>query len=267
MPNCLIIYISIEKSFSTKCIYNLKQERPFFPLAFNLTQESDIERILQNLVETITRENKADNGVLCPPYSLMTGFIGTAWIGKALSDNGRSDIAYRLLQQTEYPSWLYSVEQGATTIWERLNSYTRTTGFGGNNRMNSFNHYSFGTIGAWMYNYSLGIERDENTPGFKHFLLHSEPGPTRIMTHAQGYYDSPYGRIESSWVINGNTCRYRFVVPANTTATLYVKASSINAIKENDKELTKTEGVKFSGGKTGKYVFELQTGEYNIVCN
>lgn len=84
-------------------------------------------------------------------------FYGTAWISKALSDNGCSEAAYKLLQQTNYPSWLYSVEQGATTIWERLNSYTHEDGFGGNNRMNSFNHYSFGAVGAWMYNYSLGI--------------------------------------------------------------------------------------------------------------
>lgn len=237
------------------------------PLVFNLVNDENKEKVINNLLNTVTRENTAFGKIECPPYSLMTGFIGTAWISKTLSDNGHTDATYRLLQQTAYPSWLYSVEQGATTIWERLNSYTHTEGFAGGTRMNSFNHYSFGAVAAWMYNHSLGIERDEYTPGFKHFLLHPEPDPTREMTHAQGYYDSPYGRIESSWVINGNTCRYRFVVPANTTATLYLKASSINAIKENSQELMKTEGVKFSGEEVGKYIFELQSGEYNIVCN
>ncbi|MCE6984553.1 hypothetical protein EI534_45825, partial [Pseudomonas frederiksbergensis] len=81
------------------------------------------------------RENVADDGKTYPAYSLMTGFIGTAWISKALSDNGYDEVAYNLLQQTTYPSWLYSVEQGATTIWERLNSYTHVDGFGENNRM------------------------------------------------------------------------------------------------------------------------------------
>ena len=81
------------------------------PLAFNIINDEQKEKAIKNLLETITRENTTDCGKLCPSYSLMTGFIGTAWIGKALSDNGYSDIAYRLLQQTSYPSWLYSVEQ------------------------------------------------------------------------------------------------------------------------------------------------------------
>ena len=106
----------------------------------------------------------------------MTGFIGTAWISKALSDNGLDELAYKLLQNNKYPSWLYSIEQGATTIWERLNGYTVEDGFGGNNSMNSFNHYSFGAVGQWMMAYSLGIQRDE--PGFRKFVLQPGPIPT-----------------------------------------------------------------------------------------
>ena len=163
------------------------------PLAFNIIDEENRNKVIANLAETVRRENTTDRGQQCPSYSLMTGFIGTSWINKALSDYGHSDLAYRLLQQTSYPSWLYSIEQGATTIWERLNSYTRTDGFGGNNRMNSFNHYSFGAVGAWMYNYSLGIQRDETFPGFKQFVLKPMPDPTGKMTYARGYYDSMYG--------------------------------------------------------------------------
>lgn len=111
-----------------------------------IIDEENKPKFVKNLMETIVRENRTEQGRWCPPYSLMTGFIGTAWISKALSDNGCSEAAYKLLQQTNYPSWLYSVEQGATTIWERLNSYTHEDGFGGNNRMNSFNHYSFGAV-------------------------------------------------------------------------------------------------------------------------
>ncbi|MEO6731194.1 MAG: family 78 glycoside hydrolase catalytic domain [Ferruginibacter sp.] len=215
------------------------------PLVFDIYKKENKAKAIDNLVNTIVRQNKADNGTVCPPYSLMTGFIGTAWINKALSDNGRSDVAYRLLQQTTYPSWLYSIEQGATTIWERLNSYTHTNGFGGNNQMNSFNHYSFGAVGAWMYNYSLGIERDENSPGFKHFILRPEPDPTGKMTYAKGYYESMYGRIESSWEIKNNTCTYRFVVPANTTATVYIAATREKDIAESGKPVAQNKAVKF----------------------
>lgn len=212
------------------------------------------------LAEACTRENKDDGGEIRPPYSLMTGFIGTAWISKALSDNGRSDIAYRLLQQTPYPSWLYSVEQGATSIWERLNSYTVENGFGGNNSMNSFNHYSFGAVGQWMMAYSAGIQRDE--PGFRKFILQPEPDPNGEMTSAEGYYESMYGRIESGWVTSGEMLTYRAVVPANTTARLFLPASSLSKIRESGKKIKKAKGVTFVKYDNGKAVFELASGNY-----
>ncbi len=234
------------------------------PLAFDIYQPEYKERAIDNLVATITRENKADNGTLCPPYSLMTGFIGTAWVNKALSDNGHTNVAYRLLQQTTYPSWLYPVEQGATTIWERLNSYTHTNGFGGNNGMNSFNHYSFGAVGAWMYNYSLGIERDQRAPGFKHFMLHPEPDPTGQMTFAKGHYESMYGRIESSWERKENSCHYRFVVPANTTATVYIPAHKETDVTERGIPAAKAKGVQFLKMENGKAVYEVGPGVYSF---
>lgn len=234
------------------------------PFAFNLFDENRKEAALNNFVSTVTRQNRTDQGVECPPYSLMTGFIGTAWISKALSDYGYSDMAYRLLQQAAYPSWLYPVEQGATTIWERLNSYTHMDGFGGNNRMNSFNHYSFGAVGAWMYDHSLGIRRDEDNPGFKHFILAPEPDPTGQMTYARGHYDSMYGRIESGWERKGNNCSYRFVIPANTSAVLYLEAPSVDQIQENGKLLKDLKYVDFLGERNGKYVFELQSGRYDV---
>lgn len=100
------------------------------PLAFGLVPPELREEFAARFARTVQRENVGDDGKTYPAYSLMTGFIGTAWISKALSDNGYDDVAYKLLQQTTYPSWLYSVEQGATTIWERLNSYTHLDGFG-----------------------------------------------------------------------------------------------------------------------------------------
>lgn len=235
------------------------------PLAFNIIPEENRSKVITNLAGTITRQNTTDRGRLCPPYSLMTGFIGTAWIGKALSENGRSDLAYKLLQQTSYPSWLYSVEQGATTIWERLNSYTHTDGFGGNNRMNSFNHYSFGAVGAWMYNYSLGIQRDESSPGFKHFLLKPEIDPTGQMTFAKGYYDSMHGRIESSWKVENGVTYYEFTVPGNTKATFYLPAVPLRCIKEGGKHISrKCRGMELTGEKNGKMLLKLQPGKYSF---
>jgi len=235
------------------------------PFAFHIFDETHIAPAKKNFASTITRTNETDQKVECPPYSLMTGFIGTAWVNRALSDNGCTDLAYHLLQQTSYPSWLYPIDQGATTIWERLNSYTATAGFGSNNSMNSFNHYSFGAVGDWMYSYSLGIARDEKSPGFKHFILQPEPDPTGKMTFAKGYYDSMYGRIESSWKKTATGYEYRFVVPSNTTATLKLKASSLNEIVTGGKPSVPTvKWSKYTGVNQGKQTFELKPGSYYI---
>ena len=199
--------------------------------------------MVKNLAETVTRENKDDGGTFRPAMSLMTGFIGTAWISKALSDNGHSELAYRLLQNNKYPSWIYPIDQGATTIWERLNGYTIENGFGGNNSMNSFNHYSFGAVGQWMIAYSLGIQRDE--PGFRKFILQPEPDPHGTDDISKGYYDCMYGRIISEWKIENNVLAFKATVPANTTAVLYLPAVSANSVKENGKPIKNSEGISF----------------------
>lgn len=237
------------------------------PLAFNICNPDIKDLVIKNLINCIKNESKQGDSVSYPPYSLMTGFIGTAWINRVLSDLGYDDIAYRILQQTSYPSWLYSVEQGATTIWERLNSYTKENGFGGNNSMNSFNHYSFGAVGSWMYNHSLGIERDEDHPGFKHFILKPEPDRTGQMTYAKGHYNSMYGKIESDWKLSDNYCEYRFVVPANTTATVYLQASSKDQIKESNKAIESSDNIKLMGQEKGITTLYLQSGEYSFKVN
>jgi alpha-L-rhamnosidase len=231
------------------------------PLAFGIVQEEYRAAFVENFVKTIERENVMDDGKLAPPYSLLTGFIGTAWISKALSENGHSRAAYRLLQQTSYPSWLYPVEQGATTIWERLNSYTREAGFGGNNSMNSFNHYSFGAVGAWLMENSLGICVDARRyaagEGALPFVLAPEPDPTGEMTFARGHYDLPCGRIESGWEIAASETRYRFVVPTGARATLYLSGDKIT--------FAGNKNVRQAGKVGGKQRFELLSGEHNVI--
>ncbi len=196
-------------------------------------------------------------------YIVTTGFIGTGPLCPALSAYGYDDTAYRLLESTDYPSWLYPVINGATSIWERWNSYTVEDGFGGNNGMNSFNHYSLGAIGAWMYNYSLGIRRDEDSPGFKHFILQPKFGGD--MTYAKGHYDSMYGTIESAWELDGTDFKYNVSVPANTSATLYLPALSQDDVKESGRSLSKTEGLAVKGFENGCVVIELESGNYEFV--
>lgn len=214
----------------------------------------------KRLAEAVARENKDDGGVLRPSYALMTGFIGTAWIGRALSENGLVEAAYRLLLNERYPSWLYAVDQGATTIWERLNGYTVENGFGGNNSMNSFNHYSFGAVGQWMLAYSLGIQRDE--PGFQKFILQPEPDPTGRMSWAEGHYDSMYGRIRSSWKVEGGVLTYRATVPANTSATLYLPTSKPESVKERGGMI----GGRFVKYAMGRAVYTLGPGDYEFTA-
>jgi alpha-L-rhamnosidase len=249
------------------------------PLALGTFDAVNKPFAIQYLSEAITRKNKDDNGVERPENSLMTGFIGTASISEALSANGKDDLAYKLLVNKQYPSWLYSVVNGATSIWERLNSYTVENGFGGNNSMNSFNHYSFGAVAAWMYNYSLGIQRHPQKTGFKEFILQPTPDPTGQINQAKGYYDSMYGRISSEWEIGGlvtdklskqstnlsitnnqsTSFKYKCTVPANSSATLYLPANK--QITESGKKvkIDKTEGDKVLISLTsGSYVFEVR---------
>lgn len=229
------------------------------PLAFHVVDGECAEKMARNLRETIER-SKGNY----PAYSLLTGFIGTAWISKALSDRDMSDVAYRLLSQDTFPSWLYPVKNGATTVWERLNSYTIKDGFGKNNSMNSFNHYSFGAVAAWMYNYSLGIKRDEASPGFKHFILQPEMDATGHLTYAKGYYDSMYGRIESRWECESGATKYVFTIPANTSATAILPAQSLKDVKMNGKRIKRNQ-TKAVFDKAKKLVtMELASGKYEL---
>lgn len=182
----------------TQCSYALALE-------FELTEQP--EKIGQHLVRKVK-----ENG-----YKVGTGFFGTGLLNPALSRTGHGDEAYQLLLQTEYPSWLYPVTQGATTIWEHWDSYTKERGFGEYNSMNSFNHYSLGSVLSWMYEEILGIQRQEEYPGFTHFLLKPD---IRKLEYAQGSVASLAGKIESGWYRGEGKLKYHCTIPANTTATL-----------------------------------------------
>ena len=127
---------------------------------------------------------------------MTTGFMGTAPLLPALTEGGNADTAYQMFERTEYPSWLYPVINGATSVWERWSSFTIQNGFGGQNWMNSFNHYSLGGVATWMMEYMAGIRRGEKG-GFREFIL--QPVPGGHFTEVKTAYDSVYGRICSSW--------------------------------------------------------------------
>jgi alpha-L-rhamnosidase len=148
---------------------------------------------------------------------LSTGFVGSPYIAHVLSENGQLDAAYALLNQQTWPSWLYAVTQGATTIWERWDGYTGDNGFQ-TPEMNSFNHYAYGAIGAWMYSTIAGINLDPSQPGYKHPVLRPQPGGG--LTYARATLNTPYGELVSEWQMADGTFTYCVVVPPNTTATV-----------------------------------------------
>ena len=147
---------------------------------------------------------------------LTTGFLGVSHLNPALSETGNSDTAYSLLLQDKNPSWLYSVKNGATTVWERWNSYIAETDTFGDASMNSFNHYAYGAVGEWLFETVLGIAPIE--AGYKKIKIAPVIGGG--LTYARGYHDSPYGRIESAWEVNGDTATLKCAVPPDTTAVI-----------------------------------------------
>ncbi|MDR1135848.1 MAG: family 78 glycoside hydrolase catalytic domain [Clostridiales Family XIII bacterium] len=217
-------------------------------LYFGLADEVD-----QSLYAELLAENIRNHG-----WKLTSGFIGVSYLAPALSQNGQSEAAFKLLEQEEYPSWIYSINQGATTTWERWNSYTIADGFGPTG-MNSFNHYAFGSIGEWMFSGVLGIRRDEAAPGFRHFILDPQYGGT--LTYANGGYDSVSGRIDSGWTWNHDTgaFNYDFTIPANTTATVYIPTLDPANVTEGSEAAGEAEGVVFVS-----YDSELQRAEYEV---
>lgn len=168
-------------------------------------------------------KNKADTAsklaelVRANGNKLLTGFLGTPYLMNALSDNGYADVAYSLLLQEEYPSWLFSVNMGATTVWEHWDSL-KEDGTMWSDRMNSFNHYAYGCVGAWLYETMCGIKVDEAKPGFERVVIC--PLPDRRLEWAKASLDTAYGKITSGWTYEGNEIVYEFEIPVAATVEL-----------------------------------------------
>ena len=190
---------------------------------------------------------------------LTTGFLGTPVLCKALSDYGYLDEAYMLLNRTEYPSWLYPVTQGATTIWERWDGQKPDGSFQ-DVGMNSFNHYAYGAIGEWMYRVVAGLELDEAAPGYKHILI--EPHPGGGLTSANTSVESMYGLVASGWTIADGKMTLKIDVPANTTATVRVPGTKLGDVSEAGKAVAGRSDISKARQEGEVVVMEVGSGKY-----
>lgn len=188
-------------------ILNTMQTPALFALKNQLVEGKAKEDMLARL-----RQNFADH-----ENCLQTGFLGTSILMQTLTENGMADIAYELLFQHKNPSWLYSVDNGATTIWERWNSYMADQGMGPRG-MNSFNHYAYGCVCQWLWETVAGISADTSKPGFRHIIM--RPVPDKRLGHVDAQYKSAAGLIKSQWRYAGDTWTWTFTIPKGATASV-----------------------------------------------
>lgn len=188
---------------------------------------------------------------------LSTGFLGTPYLCHVLTANGRTDVAYDLLLQQTFPSWLYPVKMGATTIWERWDGQKTDSTFQ-DVGMNSFNHYAYGAIGDWMYRVAAGIEIGE--AGYRHILI--QPQPDRKLTYAKASFESSYGQIASGWELRDGKMLVKLKIPANTTATIILPMAEPEKVTESGMPLAGTfKKVKQDKNNT---IIEAGSGDYSF---
>jgi len=218
-------------------------------LVFDLLPTDKRELAARHLVEAIRKKN----------WHLSTGFVGLSYLLPALTETDNLDVAYRLLNNETFPSWGYSIKNGATTIWERWDGWTEDKGFQ-DPGMNSFNHYAFGSVGRWMFGTIAGI--DTEGPGYKHIIIRPRPGGG--FSFAKAGYESIHGKIESFWKIKNRTFTLNLTIPPNTTATVYVPARDAESVTESGRPAAGSEGVRFLRMEAGKAVYELGSGHYRL---
>lgn len=192
---------------------------------------------------------------------LTTGFLGTPYLCHVLTRFGYTDLAYKLLLQQDYPSWLYPVKMGATTIWERWDGQKPDSSFQ-TPGMNSFNHYAYGAIGDWMYRVMVGLDTYEDGVGYKHIRIKPHVGGG--LTNASASLQTYYGKLSSGWKLENGKLSINVDIPANTTATIYVPAKSADAIKESGNALSSSADIKVSGNEDGYIVLEVGSGVYHF---
>jgi alpha-L-rhamnosidase len=220
-------------------------------LAFDLLPTEVRPRAAQRLVDNIESLG----------WHLSTGFIGISHLNPTLTAIGRPDVAWRLLLNEDYPSWLYPVRHGATTIWERWNGWTEEDGFF-NPHMNSFNHYSLGSVGEWLYRCVAGIELDPQANGFRRLLI--RPYPNRALKWAQAFYESIQGTIESRWQMEDDTLTLEVRIPANTQARIYVPSDEGAPLAEGGLPIERAAGITYVGREGSFAIYDVFAGRYQF---
>ena len=205
-------FLNADGEFKT-AIFNTMQTPALFALKNKLVEGIAKENMMKRL-----RDNFAEHG-----NCLQTGFLGTSILMPTLTENGMSDVAYELLFQRKNPSWLYSVDNGATTIWERWNSYMLDKGMGPQG-MNSFNHYAYGCVCEWMWETMAGISADTSEPGFKRIIM--KPIPDKRLEFVNAEYNSAAGIIKSSWKYEGDQWIWDFTIPEGAVALVTLPGES-----------------------------------------
>jgi alpha-L-rhamnosidase len=194
-------------------------------------------------------------------YHLTTGFLGTPYLCHVLSRYNHTDIAYRLLLQDTYPSWLYPVKMGATTIWERWDGI-RPDGSFETPAMNSFNHYAYGAIGDWLYRVVAGIDTYEDGPGYRHSRIFPHPGGG--LHSAAADLQTGYGLLSSHWQQQQDSLLLEVTIPANTTSTIYIPAPEGGLITEGGKPLASVPELHVEGVERGLLVVTAGSGQYHF---
>ncbi|UCF15135.1 MAG: family 78 glycoside hydrolase catalytic domain [Phycisphaerales bacterium] len=220
-------------------------------LYFDLLPQEKRPLAAKHLVEAIRKKN----------WHLSTGFVGLSYLLPTLTDVGRLDVAYRLLANETFPSWGYSIKNGATTIWERWDGWTEEKGFQ-TPAMNSFNHYAFGSVGRWLFDTVAGIDTDG--PGFKKIIIRPRPGD---ITYARASYESINGTIVSDWKLEGKAFRLKITIPANTTATVHIPARNTDGVTEGGRPATESPAVRFLRMDDGAAVFAVGSGDYEFMSH
>lgn len=192
---------------------------------------------------------------------LTCGFVGVEHLLFALSENGNPDLAYHLLRNRDYPSWLYAVEHGATTIWERWDGWTEERGFQ-TPVMNSFNHYSFGAVGSWLYQTVAGIDLADDAPGYRRLRIAPQPGGG--LTWARAHLDTVRGRVRSAWRTDGGGFELEIEVPAGSTAEVRLPVADPARIRESGRALGQAEGVHGTTRDGGAVVVTTGSGVYRF---
>ena len=220
-------------------------------LAFDLLPESERKQAAGRLAADVRHFGH-----------LTTGFLGTPVLCKALSDYGYYDEAYMLLNRTEYPSWLYPITKGATTIWERWDGL-KPDGTFQDKGMNSFNHYAYGAIGEWMYRTIAGIDIDPAQPGYKHVLMQPHPGGG--LTSAKASVHGMYGKVASSWEVKDGTMTMKMEIPPNTTASVRLPGAKLGEVTEDGKGLTSDSAISKTRQEPDAVLLDAGSGTYEFV--